>query len=883
MFNAGYHAELLLKIVPPRLPKKIILRDRLSSREPHFADKSLIEIQAPPGYGKTLLLGQWRSEALQDGEWVAWLSLDGISDDQSFAVGLAYAMRQASGLTRFDDLGQQMQGEGLANLTLWLAEISHLGRKSLLILDDVHRANSASMIEALQYLFLNLPSNLRLIYASRTSLPLPIVALKAKGFYAHIDSDPLRFTLFETTELINRYVKGDIPHQMALDLHEKVAGWPLGIQLAMSTLEKQSLQKDPRLSVTSVIDDFGQYFQTILEVGYSAEDIDFLCKIAVLDTLQSELGREVSGYADAEIRLIKLAEQLPIFSESSDKNGLRLHPLAREYLQARLRAQSEKIWQDVHLRAARWYALNDMLEVAASHALTAGNHRYAHTLMGKCLYRELISGNQMRVLYWLKQLPRAELEKQPRTLLSAAWALAESENHAQAAMMVKKILKHPAATTQERFECVLIQCAAAYYADDIDTTNKLITPWIDKTPEMSPGLRGIYNNVRGMVLLYQGRPEQTRHLIRATHSESPTTILTIRDWGEWLIGLTYLWEGQIYLAIDVLSRSLNRVESMLGRRSALSVKHAAPLSFALFEAGKISEAEAMIADRLDILEKISSPEAVSFGYQSAGRIAARHMQHSRAIDLLTQLYAVGESHQFVRLKITSLTEQISFHAQHGHGELCNELAKRLLACYAEIRAPKFTLLMPLMQLRMAIAMAYAHIAVGRWRSAEEALTQSFGDALSQALLLKRGREAIEIRLLRALSLHHQRRDGSALAQEAISLAKFLGQNATIAHRMPQWFADLLPDIAHDAAPSIKPPLSEANPKPSHPTKASSGLLTVKETEVLRLLERNFSNKQIANVLNVSHETVKWHVKNLFIKLNAGSRKHVVDRAILLGI
>jgi len=29
--------------------------------------------------------------------------------------------------------------------------------------------------------------------------------------------------------------------------------------------------------------------------------------------------------------------------------------------------------------------------------------------------------------------------------------------------------------------------------------------------------------------------------------------------------------------------------------------------------------------------------------------------------------------------------------------------------------------------------------------------------------------------------------------------------------------------------------------------------------------------------------VKWHLKNLFSKLNAGTRRHAVDRARLLGL
>jgi LuxR family maltose regulon positive regulatory protein len=36
-------------------------------------------------------------------------------------------------------------------------------------------------------------------------------------------------------------------------------------------------------------------------------------------------------------------------------------------------------------------------------------------------------------------------------------------------------------------------------------------------------------------------------------------------------------------------------------------------------------------------------------------------------------------------------------------------------------------------------------------------------------------------------------------------------------------------------------------------------------------------------MEVGEEPVKWHLKNLFGKLSAGNRKHVVRRAHLLGL
>jgi len=60
-------------------------------------------------------------------------------------------------------------------------------------------------------------------------------------------------------------------------------------------------------------------------------------------------------------------------------------------------------------------------------------------------------------------------------------------------------------------------------------------------------------------------------------------------------------------------------------------------------------------------------------------------------------------------------------------------------------------------------------------------------------------------------------------------------------------------------------------------------LTPKEREILQLVARNYSNKEIAQASGASEETVKWHLKNVFAKLGAGSRKHAVVRARTLGV
>jgi LuxR family maltose regulon positive regulatory protein len=91
-----------------------------------------------------------------------------------------------------------------------------------------------------------------------------------------------------------------------------------------------------------------------------------------------------------------------------------------------------------------------------------------------------------------------------------------------------------------------------------------------------------------------------------------------------------------------------------------------------------------------------------------------------------------------------------------------------------------------------------------------------------------------------------------------------------------------PTEAARSSPSVLAgPLSAATAGETATAVVQSGLLTAKESEILALLARNYSNKEIARALDVGPATVKWHLGNLFGKLNVGSRRHAVQRARML--
>jgi DNA-binding CsgD family transcriptional regulator len=66
-------------------------------------------------------------------------------------------------------------------------------------------------------------------------------------------------------------------------------------------------------------------------------------------------------------------------------------------------------------------------------------------------------------------------------------------------------------------------------------------------------------------------------------------------------------------------------------------------------------------------------------------------------------------------------------------------------------------------------------------------------------------------------------------------------------------------------------------------RAPDSALSVREKSILELISRGLSNKQIAKTLNIGPETVKSHVRHVFIKLDVERRAQAVALAQNLGL
>lgn len=68
---------------------------------------------------------------------------------------------------------------------------------------------------------------------------------------------------------------------------------------------------------------------------------------------------------------------------------------------------------------------------------------------------------------------------------------------------------------------------------------------------------------------------------------------------------------------------------------------------------------------------------------------------------------------------------------------------------------------------------------------------------------------------------------------------------------------------------------------AQPGSRVSDPLTARERDVLAMISQGLSNKRIARALEISPETVKSHVKHIFVKLEVSTRTEAVFRALSL--
>jgi LuxR family maltose regulon positive regulatory protein len=357
-------------------------------------------------------------------------------------------------------------------------------------------------------------------------------------------------------------------------------------------------------------------------------------------------------------------------------------------------------------------------------------------------------------------------------------------------------------------------------------------------------------------------------------------------WRDFKTVLSYLWEGRPALAEQIARPKHSRWEAEVGRRGPWAALIGSVLAGACWQQDMRSDAKALLAGRLDVIEQGVAYGGVKHAYRTLAQMAMSEGDEKRAYAYLEAMAAVGESRGIARLVATSLAERVRLHAARKRPGQAMVVVAELATVIG--RSGISDLLAPQIHLDLAMARSYAAVATGDDAVARVHLTA----ARELATRLNRGYEAIQVLALEALLAERGGRSPEALLTEALSRAESGG--------LVRVFADTLPEVVEllrrrslqgpmsvvsrgfidrVLAAAEVTPTSEPEPAPS----GRSALLTPKESQVLHLLAGGLQNKQIATELDLSADTVKWHVKKLLAKLNAGNRDHAVDRARMLGL
>lgn len=900
--DPGLEPRLTLKVTPPRVPKRLIDRAAVSLESARLRDAPVVAIEAPGGFGKTSLLGEWRRAWLLRGAVVAWLSADEGDSPSRFARAIALSMERASGREGFARIRHRetSSAQELDRLTEWLSEVADLASEAVLIIDEADRLPARTLEGSVEYILANAPANLRVALASRRHLPLGLAGLIAHGAPARVSEEDLRLSLPQTVALLHARFGGEIDSDAAAGIHELTRGWPLGVELASESLARASTHRAPRRAPGARNGrrrtDLEHYLLETLLADRPPHEREFLARISIVERLNPELCKALTRRADAARVLARLRETTPLLAESLDAGWSTMHPMAREVLREEFERLPAATRKRVHAAAAAWLEAHHLEEEAARHALESGQRERAWALADRFLFRALAQGEVGRVRDWLERAPLPKRAPSPQRLLAAGWSYALGARYDEARRLARRVLRDRRSSRGERAIATLMLSAAEIYVDRIDRAERLVQRWKGRMRREGPGIFDGGCQL-AMIALHRGCPAEARRILRrARPLEKGSELELVEAFGAVIEGLSYLWEGDAARASAVLKAALAASERTAGRRGMTALTLAGPCALALSECGETGEAATVLLGRLDAIEQLATPSGLLAGFVAASRIALSRGDERRACELLEEVRAIGESRRMPRVQVIATTELIRMHAARGRAETCKTLLDRIDAVLAPAHdlAGRFK---DLLRLQRSIAAAHAAHAAADRPAALGALSR----AARLAESLRRGRDGIEIKLLRAAWMHARGEDPRSLVAEATGLARSLG--------LRRLLAEPPVDLPHGAAvrgaersgATLQLSKSSATPESVAEQAASGGstrarsrsapigrvaptaLLTPKEREVLRLLAQRLSNKQIATALDVGRTTVKWHLKNVFSKLNAASREHAVQRARMLEI
>lgn len=879
------------KLVPPRLARRPLAREALAERLLEARHRRCVVVQGPPGCGKTSTLVTWRKALVSMGFEVAWLSLAEEDNEPArfidcLLASIALVDPEIAGKAA-DLIGDGSDASRVEHWVVTLIEaIASQPRDLVLVLDDVHNIEDGRIWQALQWLLDYAPPHLHLVLCSRSQLPLSLGRLQSQDLIAFFDLSDLRFSL-EESEAYLREQLGEISQRDARHLHELTDGWVAGLQLfALDIKAKQGTGFSPiALRDASA---FAQYFEREVLCRLDADDRMLLTRVAICSRFNAPLCAALVGEPRAVARMITRLVRLDSsnlfliqMSGPDHESWYRLHPLLREVLLARVAAMPHAQQQALHAAAWRWFAQREYVEEAVRHALLAGEEEAAADAIEARASELLERGGLVRMTSLLRLLPARQVESRfALQVMQAHIDLRSCQLDAAAESIGRLATQAAALGARERYAVTVLHGGMALMRDDIGAA-ALLLPELERVPaDADDFLLTVRGNVMGWVHMHRGEYELARQVLADSTLQGGTTVSGLV--GRCLSGLSLSMEGKILQAEPVFRQVLNEAEQLGGVYVGVAHMAAVLLSETLYELNEIDAVCELLEKWVEQLEAGSIPDAVLRALLTLARshrVAGRQLEAAAWLDRLED-YAVR--HSLDRLLITALGIRSRWQLQQGEIDLAEATVIRAQTLSAESSGRAAT-----SEVNVVAQLAGSGLCLHR-HDYDGAMVR-LRPLLDSVRLASRGRHIAIVLVQSAVA--EEGRGNARAAREHLCEALRYGQRFGLVRSLldaatggMRQVRELLQGQALDPVLSFyaKRLLEAADRWRVHATPVAAarrsapiGTLSEREAEVLQLISQAMSNKMVARTLSVSPETVKFHLKNIYIKLGVSGRDEAV--------
>ncbi|WP_349604818.1 LuxR C-terminal-related transcriptional regulator [Cupriavidus sp. DF5525] len=885
------------KVLPPRGARQLMPREMLLNRLLEARRQRCVVIQGQAGSGKTSTLMAWRKAILPLGYDVCWLSLAAEDDEPARFFDYLLASIGEVDPTAASEAARVVGADcGEAAIELWVIilvrALAQRQRKLVLMIDDLHHIADTRILQALQWLLDYAPAPLHLAFSSRSAIELSMERLRLQGTLAEFDMRDLRFSPDESERFLREQL-GAIGSNDAAALHALTDGWVAGLQLFAIDLRTRQGGR-PALTRMQDAGAFAGYFEREVLARLTPADLDMLVSVAICQRFCAPLCADIVGRpaatAPIQSRLGQMvACHLFITSEggADHETWYRIHPLLREALLERLSERGEAGQRALHKAAWRWFDRHSHIDEAVFHAVKAGHADTAASMVEGCA-QALLSRGQLRQLAGLmRMLPAEQVEQRFGLHVVNAYMQIYARDFDQLQRSLDQMeSQHDKLNASERYALCLLRAGLALQLDNTDAAAAMLPRLLEVPADIDDFTWHARGNVLSWLLTARGEYDLARRVLE--EAELRTGAHRSGQLGRCIHAISLAREGKIKQAGKIVREVMEEAERRGAAYLGLACMAAGLLADTLYELNEAEAACQLLEPRIDMLERVSLPEIVLRAYLALSNSHWLAGRHSQALTYLDRLETYAVRYGLDRLLVEALVLRLRRHLQRDE----MERASVVLECVRGV-AGRYAGAGPERASQTALTAARAGVDMALH-------TKDYANAIERIQLLLAGSEqqlgTVSLRLQLAIARLGLGQQQAARQDfvHAVREGHRLGLTRTLLDVLES-APDMLIRLGRDAVPD--PVLafyverlqqtsgSAAARQGQVPSCADAGLmaaLSEREREILELLAQAMSNKKIAKVLNLSTETVKWHLKNVYAKLGVGGRGGAAARLRDLG-